>query len=73
MSELIVKYTVGEKTLRRLTLCGPEADARRVMLALHEAGYRVVRSGPYLTRETFPHVDDTRFLIEAEKEEACGS
>jgi hypothetical protein len=59
---------ITRQQIERITIVGKMEDSKRVMEYLYQAGYRVIRSGPYTDREMFPQVDIERFKFVAERE-----
>lgn len=62
------KEEIDRTFCERLRVVGPMSESKEAMLALHEMGYTLTRSGPYTDHETFPKADVTRFLYIAERD-----
>lgn len=58
---------VIQQHVERLELSGPEDKAIEAMAQLAREGYRVLRTGPYTDRKMYPKLDNTRFMIVAER------
>lgn len=64
----IEKFTVKKTTWERFTFVGPASERNTLLDELDPIEYKIVQSGPYYTKETWPTVDIGRFLLIVERE-----
>jgi len=62
------KFITADKVIRRIEVVCPMTESKVVLNKLFDAGYRVIRSGPYTDAKMFPECDDKRCQFIAEKE-----
>src|SRR5262245_32421082 len=66
--EAMEPYVTRRQTLERITLVGLRPQSDSVFNALTETGFCLECAGPYTDCEMAPAVDNSRFLIVAQKE-----
>ena len=57
---------VKESGVVNFSVVGPSVESQEVLVALHKAGARLNRSGPYTDSSMHPEVDSSRYLFEGQ-------
>lgn len=61
--QVYLKHRTQTEYIERGRFVGPMSEGQAVLKALHDDGWRTVRSGPYTDKQMHPRVDDSRFLF----------